>query len=314
MITIRSGKVLLCLLCLFALNPRIYAVSGDTDTSENPYQAIWQRNAFDLKPAADDSAQTHEDTVAPPNVQLTGITSILGRKQALFTVQPSQIPGKPAGSLYSCILAEGERKGGVEVLEINMKTAKVRIKNDGIVSTIALQTNKPPAAPNAPPRIGPIQGMPRAMGGMPPQFLNQGLPPNSPAPAQSPAPDAQSFSPSAYAQPAYATGLVAGYTPPSTTPTSAPNSQNSGNADAQNPAPAPAVNRNVQPQVPPDIAALLNAAEEAARQGGLTPPPLPAYAVPTTGYTMQNGRLTPPPPNFPTPPPLPANIASAMGK
>jgi hypothetical protein len=59
---------------------------------------------------------------------------------------------------------------------------------------------------------------------------------------------------------------------------------------------------------------LLNAAEEAARQGGLTPPPLPAYAVPTTGYTMQNGRLTPPPPNFPAPPPLPANLASALGK
>ena len=39
-------------------------------------------------------------------------------------------------------MTEGQRQDGLEVLEINQKDSKVKIKNDGIVSTITFETPK----------------------------------------------------------------------------------------------------------------------------------------------------------------------------
>jgi hypothetical protein len=139
--------------------------TGVSNPSENsaepkePYSAIWMRNVFDLRPPPP-PADTNivKDNTPPPNVKLTGITTIFGRKQAFFLVQPPQTPGKPAFKEESYELAEGERRGPLEVVEINPKARNVKIKNDGIESTITFETNRPPSGPAQ--VAGPAPGVP----------------------------------------------------------------------------------------------------------------------------------------------------------
>ncbi|MDB6112707.1 MAG: hypothetical protein JWR69_4457, partial [Pedosphaera sp.] len=82
----------------------------------------------------------------PPKVKLTGITTILGNKRALFMVQEVPAPGK-AQKEESYILTEGQRQGLLEVLEIDERTGRVKIKNDGSISVVTFETVKLPVAP-----------------------------------------------------------------------------------------------------------------------------------------------------------------------
>src|SRR5262249_54607760 len=73
-----------------------------------------------------------------PKVQLTGITTILGGKRALFKVElPSKPPARPKEESY--ILSEGQRGGPIEVLEINVKTEHVKIEDSGVVTNITFE-------------------------------------------------------------------------------------------------------------------------------------------------------------------------------
>lgn len=109
--------------------------------SSNPYGVIVQRNVFDLKDPPPPPPK--EDTnPPPPNVELTGIMTIFGHRQALFMVQDAAVPGKPPKSAESYILTEGQRQGVLQVLEIDEKNSRVKIKNDGIVSTITFEKPK----------------------------------------------------------------------------------------------------------------------------------------------------------------------------
>ena len=144
----RGGKTLICALCALALTTGARAIVDEsggapvaTENEKSPYSAIWLRNVFDLKPPP--SAVIPPETNAPPpNVILTGITTLLGSKRALFLVQDPQIPGKPPTKEESFILSEGQRQGVLEVLEINSKAGTVKIKNEEIISTITFATNK----------------------------------------------------------------------------------------------------------------------------------------------------------------------------
>lgn len=157
----RGGKTFICLLGGIALTMGAKAITGDptsvkhgeaanpitsTGTSsagDSPYGAIVERNIFDLKDPPPPEAPK-ETNAPPPNVTLTGIMSILGKKQALFMVQKQAPPGKPGPPLSpeSYIMMEGQRQDGLEVLEIDQKGSKVKIKNDGIVSTITFEVPK----------------------------------------------------------------------------------------------------------------------------------------------------------------------------
>jgi len=112
--------------------------SGNTDAtiSENPYRSIWLRNAFDLKPGGVAPAEVPYTDAAPPNIKLTGIATILGKKLALFMVQEPAQRGKPAGPQESYILGEGQSRGPLEVVAINPKASTVQIRNEGTLSTI----------------------------------------------------------------------------------------------------------------------------------------------------------------------------------
>jgi len=107
----RGPKTLICLLCIIALTMRARAVSNDSNpaidvsasagdreiskTSDGGYSSIWLRNVFDLKPIILAPPPDTKPPEPPPNVKLQGITTILGDKRAIFTVQESGGPGKP---------------------------------------------------------------------------------------------------------------------------------------------------------------------------------------------------------------------------
>jgi hypothetical protein len=139
----------------------IQAVAADS--AGNPYQGIVDRNVFGLKPPPPPPDVTPPK---PPAVKitLTGITTILGNKRALMKAPVSGAkPGAPTEQSY--ILAEGQRDGDIEVLQIDEKKGEVKINNAGAVVTLDWENNgikgsagpAPGAAPGIPqPPVNPF--------------------------------------------------------------------------------------------------------------------------------------------------------------
>jgi hypothetical protein len=158
-----GGKTVICAVgCLAlaiagrgAVNP---PVEGGIDArGENPYTSIiTNRNVFDLHDPPPPVLETNKPTAPPANIKLTGITTIFGNKQALFIINELGAAGKLPAT-HSVILAEGQRAGVLEVLEINPAGRNARIKNDDVESLISIETNKVASAPP-----GPAGGMPGA--------------------------------------------------------------------------------------------------------------------------------------------------------
>src|SRR5690348_6027189 len=116
----KRGIITTC--CLFgcvALTTSVRAIVAES-TDGNHYHAIVERNVFDLKAPPPPVTAAPVTNTPPPNVKLTGITTILGNKRALFMVQEAPVGGKPQKE-ESYILTEGQRQGALEVLEINDK-------------------------------------------------------------------------------------------------------------------------------------------------------------------------------------------------
>jgi hypothetical protein len=131
------------------------------DTAGNPYQAITERNIFGLKPPTPPVSPEDNNRVPASKIKLTGITTILGRKQALLLVTVPPRPPQPARE-DSYILTEGQRDGEIEVLNIDETAGSVKVKNHGVVQTLDFVNdgNKLPAAsslpqPGAPPGMAP---------------------------------------------------------------------------------------------------------------------------------------------------------------
>ena len=137
-----SAKILGCILSTFILCIAAVAVGADSD---NPYQGIVDRNVFGLKPPPP-PGKPEEKKVDLPPIILTGITTILGNKRALMNITP---PGKP---VQSFILAEGQRDGELEVLEIDEKSGSVKVNQSGTVLSVNFEKNglKLPTAVAAP--------------------------------------------------------------------------------------------------------------------------------------------------------------------
>ncbi len=192
-----SGEILGCLLGGIILATETLAATGHRagdvshfNIADNPYHVIVERNVFDLKDPPPPPSK--EPTNAPPpNVELTGIMSILGVKQALFMVQDVAAPGKPPKPAESYILTAGQREGPLEVLAIDEKNKKVEIKNDGVVSTITFETKAKGS--------GPMRGQPANAAGFGrpanPFAGRRPWPGQNPNPFQPPAPPLQSGRP-----------------------------------------------------------------------------------------------------------------------
>ena len=110
------------------------ATSVSVENSANPYRPISGRNVFGLKPPMSTPAPPPAPIDLPP-ITLTGLLTILGKKQALITVH---VPGKSA---QSHILAEGERVGGIEVLQVDEIAGKVEISQGGTRFILTFEKN-----------------------------------------------------------------------------------------------------------------------------------------------------------------------------
>jgi hypothetical protein len=126
-------KIAVCLASGLALDAGLCADS--VVLPGNPYAPIVARNIFHLNPpqAADATA----DANPPPKITPTGIMTIFGTRQALFTADGVIKPGQP-GKTESYILSEGQRQDDIEVTRINEKSGVVTFNNHGTVQEIPL--------------------------------------------------------------------------------------------------------------------------------------------------------------------------------
>src|SRR5262245_8467354 len=111
--------------------------SAIVNESANPYQGIVDRNVFGLKPPPPISDTKTQPVKDPPPITLTGMTTILSTKRVLLNVQT---PGKP---VQSFILAEGQREGDIEVLEIDARAGSTKINYAGTTVPLSLEKNGP---------------------------------------------------------------------------------------------------------------------------------------------------------------------------
>jgi len=96
--------------------------------AQDPYPQIARRNAFGLKSPV--PAERPDPPSAPmPKFILTGITTFL-KERALLRIQFAATAAAPARE-ESCILAEGQREGGVELLAIDIKAGTVKLAYAG---------------------------------------------------------------------------------------------------------------------------------------------------------------------------------------
>ena len=161
----------------------------------NPYLGIVERNAFGLKPPPP-VVEPEVVKPPPPKITLTGITTILGNKRALLRFTPPAKPGEPPKE-QGYTLAEGQREGDLEVLEIDEKAGTVKVSNYGTIATLDFENNGiknpgggappgPVAPPGVPPGMRPGMPLPGAMGGAMPMPARPLRVPGTPGAAYTP--------------------------------------------------------------------------------------------------------------------------------
>ena len=204
------GKTLICTLAGVALCATANAVTSES--SGSPYQGIVERNVFGLKapPPPPDPEATKPP---PPKITLQGITTFGGIKRALLKAPMPPKAGEPPKGEQSFIIAEGQRDGDIEVLEIDAKAGTVKVNNFGSIATLDFEHNgiktaaAPAPMPGAVPR--PVNGMMPPPGASPTPFTPTGGAPSFPLnrPTRLPLPNGAAASPAfGGATPVYATG------------------------------------------------------------------------------------------------------------
>src|SRR6185437_13265595 len=120
-----GGKIEICVLAgVLASGGALAATSRVTDT---PYNAIVERNVFNLHPPIprEDSSALIKPT-PPPKITLTGITTILGKKVAFLTTPAL----KPGTQPENAMLAEGQALNDIEVQSIDEKAGIVKVRSE----------------------------------------------------------------------------------------------------------------------------------------------------------------------------------------
>jgi hypothetical protein len=130
----RVGKIVIYLASGLAFNASLQA--GDVLLPNNPYTPIVAHNMFGLNPPQ--TAAASADVNPPPKITPTGIMTIFGSRQVLFTVDGAGKPGQSPGKSGSYILSEGQRQDDIEVTRINEKSGVVTFNNHGVVQEIPL--------------------------------------------------------------------------------------------------------------------------------------------------------------------------------
>jgi hypothetical protein len=165
------------------------------DAAGSPYQGIVERNVFGLKPPPP-PPNPEANRPPPPRIFLQGITTFGGVKRALLKAQIPPKPGdKPAGD-QSFILAEGQRDGDIEVLEISVvgEASFVKVNDFGTITNLTFEKDGIKGAAGAAPAPGmpvprTVMAMPGASGGgggVPAPFVTRPLRPPGGGEAVSP--------------------------------------------------------------------------------------------------------------------------------
>ena len=141
----------------FGLTAGILVCASNAGFSASPYAQVGARNVFGLNPPSAPVPET-SPTEPLPKIIPNGIMSIFGNVQTLFKITDHR-PGLPALE-QAYILAEGQRKGDVEVIKIDVKNAVVTFNNHGTIQTIPIVTANiisgyPDAAGNSPQTAAP---------------------------------------------------------------------------------------------------------------------------------------------------------------
>lgn len=110
--------------------------------ADNPYQEIVTRNAFGLKaPVVIEQRVETAPPEAPANIVLSGMALVEGEKQVFLSVTK---PGERVAKYLR--LGELEREDGIEVVEIDLKNDRVRIKHNGQPALMSFVTHGAKAA------------------------------------------------------------------------------------------------------------------------------------------------------------------------
>jgi hypothetical protein len=147
---IRFGKIRFLVLLGFASISGVKALTSGTQDS--PYQAIGERNVFNLHAFLPPVVEAPVKLNSPPKITLTGITTILGNKVAFITIAGVKLGQLPE----SLMLREGQVVNDVEVKSIDENAGVVQIINRGELQILDFDHNIPaPTAPSAP-SAGPV--------------------------------------------------------------------------------------------------------------------------------------------------------------
>ncbi len=141
-----------------------------SDAGSNPYQAVVERNTFGLKPPPPPPETTPQQVPAPPNqIKLQGFYELFGKRRVLLKVTEPPKPGTPPKE-EAMTLDEGERRGVIEIIAVDVNARTVKLKNSGQETNLALvdfiaKTAAPAAGPGPGPPLAP--GLPRPQIGVP---------------------------------------------------------------------------------------------------------------------------------------------------
>ncbi len=120
------------------------------DTPGNPYLGITDRNVFRLKQP--ESPVIRPPVLQLPRIKLMGITTFGGKLALLKIYLPARPP--ETASEFSCILALGQRRGVIQVLEVDELAGSVKVDNSGTEMLLTLETDRAgPQNPALPPRL-----------------------------------------------------------------------------------------------------------------------------------------------------------------
>lgn len=122
--------------------------------ADNPYQEIVAKNAFGLKaPVVIEQKIETPPPEAPAGIVLSGMAMLEGKKQVFLTVTK---PGEKETKYLR--LCEREREADIEVVEIDLKNDRVRIKHNGQPALMSFATHgaKPAAAAPAVAALPPL--------------------------------------------------------------------------------------------------------------------------------------------------------------
>lgn len=112
-----------------------FSFSAFAELKENPYQVIVDRNPFNLRPIPPPPApppETNAPADPPPDIKLTGITTLLGTPKVFLQLEDKKTK-KPS---FPPPMAEGDSENGVTIVHIDTENMKVRIRNGEAETTL----------------------------------------------------------------------------------------------------------------------------------------------------------------------------------